>query len=168
MISLSHYCRHILKWCLRTMLFCHTDTRLQQSNEVTRHFQDSETEESWNHRMSHLEGTMPVIYSNLHILFLGKHEKFHGSDCDISRTLWIIFREEVLLFIQSVCSEHLLWVNCCATVLEMQQWLRQRAPAQSLLGGLTQNTCTSLLTLQALPRALLDLVLTTTFRYRYD
>lgn len=119
-------------------------------------------------QMSHLEGTMPVIYSNLHILFLGKHEKFHGSNCDISKTLWIIFREEVLLFIQSVCSEHLLWVNCCATVLEMQQWLRQRAPAQSLLGGLTQNTCTSLLTLQALLDALLDLVLTTTFRYRYD
>lgn len=81
------YYRDTMKWYLRIMLFCPMDTRLQQSNEVTWHFQESESEDSWNHRMSHLEGTMHIIYSNRHILIMGRQKRFHGSDCDISKTL---------------------------------------------------------------------------------
>lgn len=110
------------------------DMRLQQSSEVTWHFQESENKDSWNPGMSHLEGTMHIIYSNLHILFMGKQKRFHGSDCDISKTLNHLQGRTIIIH-----SISLYWASTESTallhtVLETQQWLRKTCPCSEPLG----------------------------------
>lgn len=135
---------------------------LQQSSEFTWHFQDPESEDSWNHRISHREGTMHINYSNLHILFIRKEISWFGLQCKQDTLNHLQGRTAIIhlisLYQASPVSQPLCYI------LEMPTVTKTNVPLQSLLGGLTQNMGAW----HTLSHAWLDLVLRITCPYRHD
>lgn len=114
-------------------------------------FQQSSTNppKIWNHRMPQLEGTDARQFVPNFSVYSWENKRNVTVLSSVSKTLNHLPREEQLLFIPSVCAEHLRWVNHYATYWK-HMMTKTDMPLPRGFWGATQDTYISLLTLQAL------------------